>query len=177
MDVSSEIFEACISGHNVLVLGQAGTGKTALLQKIRMALLKRGRSVSCTATTGNLSTKLLWRIPKKNHCNVISSKLFGWVEWEVQICINWRNDWINCNLLPATLHPNFFILGIAASLLPRGRTVHSWVGLGDGRYTAQQIISRLLKEDDHREVKTNIRSTDVLIIDEVWIYNFTGGII
>ncbi|KAK3108700.1 hypothetical protein FSP39_013660 [Pinctada imbricata] len=39
-------------GHNLLILGQSGTGKSFLTQKIASALRKAGKHVNLTATTG-----------------------------------------------------------------------------------------------------------------------------
>jgi ABC-type transporter Mla maintaining outer membrane lipid asymmetry ATPase subunit MlaF len=40
-----------INGHNLLILGQSGTGKSYLINEIKDQLKKRGKSVAITGTT------------------------------------------------------------------------------------------------------------------------------
>ena len=46
-------------------------------------------------------------------------------------------------------------------------TFHSFCGLYDGRYTAQQIIHKLNNDPSMRQTRQRILETDVLILDEV----------
>ena len=50
---------AAIAGHNIMIiLGQAGTGKTTLNNNIRSDLSRMGKNVAMTATTGIASCYL-----------------------------------------------------------------------------------------------------------------------
>lgn len=44
--------ECALNGHNTLIMGQAGTGKSTLLKALKKELEKRGKKVAVTATTG-----------------------------------------------------------------------------------------------------------------------------
>ncbi len=52
------IIAAIESGHNVLVTGQAGTGKTLFLRDIQRLLRARGKVVASTASSGIASLHL-----------------------------------------------------------------------------------------------------------------------
>ncbi|KAH3882792.1 hypothetical protein DPMN_006737 [Dreissena polymorpha] len=57
MDIEQQkAFDLCLEGHNVLITGQAGTGKTFLLTRIASALKAQGKHVQVTCTTGIAST-------------------------------------------------------------------------------------------------------------------------
>lgn len=47
-----------LEGHNVIILGQAGVGKTHLIKQLAMCLKEREKKVIMTATTGLASTLL-----------------------------------------------------------------------------------------------------------------------
>lgn len=53
-DVKSAVF----NGHNVLILGQAGTGKTQLLRQLYRDMSRTGKVVNMTATSGIAATLL-----------------------------------------------------------------------------------------------------------------------
>lgn len=48
----NEALSVIRAGHNLYIGGQAGTGKTYLLQKVVNVLRNDGKSVSITCTTG-----------------------------------------------------------------------------------------------------------------------------
>lgn len=50
--MDGEIIKAALDGHNFMILGQAGTGKTTLLKKLQKLLLQAGKKVAMTASTG-----------------------------------------------------------------------------------------------------------------------------
>ncbi|XP_052271465.1 uncharacterized protein LOC127872172 [Dreissena polymorpha] len=55
MDLNGEQIDALnkvTNGHNVLILGSAGTGKTHLIKQIEKSLKKNNKNVAITATTG-----------------------------------------------------------------------------------------------------------------------------
>lgn len=56
--LQEKVYDMVKSGHNVLVLGQAGTGKTFLMKNISGLLKNAGYNVAVTATTGIASTHL-----------------------------------------------------------------------------------------------------------------------
>ena len=103
-----EVSEAINKGHNVLVLGQAGTGKSKLLSKTYEMLKIQHKNVQALATTG-----------------------------------------------------------IASSILPNGRTVHSFFGLLDGRFTTTQLQQRVGNDDNFHHIKSNILKIEVVLIDEI----------
>ena len=105
---ASEIKAAVRKNHNVLVLGQAGTGKTSLLKDIYKEQKSLGRNVQISASTG-----------------------------------------------------------IAATLLPGARTVHSFFGILDGRFTNEEMFQRLGEDSNLLTVKQRIIACDILIIDEI----------
>ena len=47
-----------INGHNLLILGQSGTGKSYLINEIKDQLKKRGKSVAITGTIGVASLNI-----------------------------------------------------------------------------------------------------------------------
>ena len=53
-----EVIHACIDGHNVLVLGQSGTGKSCLVKEISTRLSDLGKTVYLTGTTGVASLNI-----------------------------------------------------------------------------------------------------------------------
>ena len=103
---ASEIKAAIRKNHNVLVLGQAGTGKTSLLKDIYKEQKSLGRNVQITASTG-----------------------------------------------------------IAATVLPGAKTVHSFFGILDGRFTNEEMFQRLGEDSNLLTVKQRIIACDILIID------------
>lgn len=59
MDATTDkIFQAALEGHNFIVLGQAGTGKSFLLKKLKQELEKHGKVAQLTASTGIASASL-----------------------------------------------------------------------------------------------------------------------
>ena len=48
----SEALNACVMGHNVLITGQAGTGKSYIIGHLKKRLSEMGKNVSVTASTG-----------------------------------------------------------------------------------------------------------------------------
>lgn len=54
-----------------------------------------------------------------------------------------------------------------ASLNIGGKTIHSWSGIGDGRYTNNTLLNKLENNEHYQVYKNNIKSTDCLIIDEI----------
>ena len=108
MEETEKIFSAVLERHNVLILGQAGTGKTTLIKKI-------------------------YNIFKESEIKV-----------KVLACT-----------------------GIASTLLPDASTVHSFFGLLDGRFEEEELVERVLKDDNLHTIKNRILKTDCIIIDEV----------
>ena len=104
-DDQHKALDAVISGHNIIILGQAGTGKSFAIREAVRLLTKEGKTVSVTASTG-----------------------------------------------------------IAATQFTDGETVHRWAGILDGRFTDAEALERVLGQS---EISQRMRSTDVLIIDEV----------
>lgn len=58
MKVIDEIISATLGGHNTLVLGQAGTGKSTLITKLYGILKEKNKVVRVAATTGLAATRL-----------------------------------------------------------------------------------------------------------------------
>jgi DNA replication protein DnaC len=56
--MQKETCDAVLKGHNVLILGQGGTGKSFLLSIIKKELTKLGKSVSITGSTGVASLNI-----------------------------------------------------------------------------------------------------------------------
>ena len=54
-----------------------------------------------------------------------------------------------------------------ASLNVGGQTVHSWSGIADGRFTDEEIVSRLDTDENFKKYKENILTTHCVIIDEI----------
>jgi predicted GTPase len=77
-----------VLGHNVLILGQGGTGKSFLSSIIKKELTKLGKSVSITSSTG------------------------------------------------------------VASLNIEGITIHAWSGIGDGHFSNEQLVTKILTNFD-----------------------------
>ncbi|KAJ8040525.1 ATP-dependent DNA helicase pfh1 [Holothuria leucospilota] len=105
--MEAEIISTAEQGHNFFLLGQPGTGKTYLIQKIEQRLTAGNKRVQVTASTG-----------------------------------------------------------LAAASL-KGRTVHAFFGISDGRYSNDTIIEKIKNNVDFKVVKDRITQTDSLIIDEV----------
>lgn len=103
----TEVLEKALEGHNLLVLGQSGTGKSFLIKEIKNELVKRNKTVKLTAST------------------------------EI------------------------------ASLNIGGQTIHSWSGIADGRYSNDEIVDKLHKNEHFQVYRNNILTTDCLIIDEI----------
>lgn len=60
--------------------------------------------------------------------------------------------------------------GIACTTFPKNQgamTIHRWSGMDDCRYTADEICSIIQNSPKHAETLKRIKSTDLLIIDEV----------
>ena len=105
--MQKETCDAVLKGHNVLLLGQGGTGKSFLLSIIKKELTKLGKSVSITGSTG------------------------------------------------------------VASLNVEGITIQSWSGIGDGHFSNEQLVNKILTDEHYLKYRNNIFKTDVLIIDEI----------
>ena len=58
MEETEKIFSAVLERHNVLILGQAGTGKTTLIKKIYNIFKESEIKVKVLACTGIASTLL-----------------------------------------------------------------------------------------------------------------------
>ena len=58
MEETEQIFSAVLERHNVLILGQAGTGKTTLIKKIYNIFKESEVKVKVLACTGIASTLL-----------------------------------------------------------------------------------------------------------------------
>lgn len=99
--------EVVIEGHNLLILGQSGTGKSYLITKIREKFKNSGKCIAVTGTTG------------------------------------------------------------VASLNIGGVTIHSWSGIGDGRFSNEKLHTKILHDEHFVKYKHNIQKTDILIIDEL----------
>ncbi len=56
--MNAALLHAIHSGHSVVISGQAGTGKSHLLNTISKELTAAGKTVNVTATTGIASTLL-----------------------------------------------------------------------------------------------------------------------
>ncbi|CAG2199801.1 PIF1 [Mytilus edulis] len=54
-----------------------------------------------------------------------------------------------------------------ASVNIGGKTVHSWSGISDGRYSNDSLLEKLERNEHFGIYKTNITSTQCLIIDEI----------
>ncbi len=66
---------ACaLSGHNFLLLGQAGVGKTCLLKKIREELIHERKKVAMTATTGLASSLLIGGETIHRFCGIMDGR-------------------------------------------------------------------------------------------------------
>ena len=57
--------------------------------------------------------------------------------------------------------------GIASLQYPHAQTLHSWCGLGDGRFSSHSIVNQILTDQSHQKILTNIKTTDLLLIDEI----------
>ena len=58
MTVIDDIISGTLGGHNILILGQAGTGKSILISKLFGILKGKGKDVRVAATTGLAATRL-----------------------------------------------------------------------------------------------------------------------
>ena len=96
-----------LEGHNLLLLGQSGTGKSFLVKEMEKSLKTRGKQVFMTGTTG------------------------------------------------------------VASLNVGGITIHSWSGIGDGRYGNDELVRKLETDEHFSKYKENISKCDTLIVDEI----------
>ena len=94
-------------GHNLLILGQSGTGKSVITQRIAHELNLMGKCVGLTATTG------------------------------------------------------------IAALNIKGKTIHSWSGIGDGRESGDKLLEKIKSQREYGKQLQNILTTDCLIIDEI----------
>ena len=103
--------EEALNGHNLLILGQSGTGKSYLVRELEKELKRKGKSVSVTGTTG------------------------------------------------------------VASLNISGTTIHSWSGIGDGRFSNRTLFEKLSNDEHYDKYKKNMINTDVLILDEISMFS------
>lgn len=103
--------EEALNGHNLLILGQSGTGKSYLVRELEKELKRKGKSVSVTGTTG------------------------------------------------------------VASLNISGTTIHSWSGIGDGRFSNRTLLEKLSNDEHYDKYKNNIINTDVLILDDISMFS------
>jgi len=106
-DQQKVALKVALDGHNLLLLGQSGTGKSFVVREISKALQTEGKSVSITATTG------------------------------------------------------------VASLSIGGITIHSWSGIGDGRFSNIDLVRKISVDEHFQKYQSNILKTDCLIIDEI----------
>jgi ABC-type lipoprotein export system ATPase subunit len=56
MATDVEIVKSVEDGHNVIITGQAGTGKSIIINELYQLLVRQGKNVIITATTGIAST-------------------------------------------------------------------------------------------------------------------------
>ena len=56
MATNVEIVKSVENGHNVIITGQAGTGKSIIINELYQLLVRQGKNVIITATTGIAST-------------------------------------------------------------------------------------------------------------------------
>lgn len=59
------VLKAVEGGHNLIILGQAGTGKTTLLKRINSICLSEMKQVALTATTGLGNHRICYLTTKK----------------------------------------------------------------------------------------------------------------
>ena len=57
--------------------------------------------------------------------------------------------------------------GIACTLYNDARTLHSWSGILDGRYTESKTLELILNDEKYKNTLHGIKQTDCLIIDEL----------
>jgi hypothetical protein len=83
------VVQVCLAGHNVLIVGEAGTGKSHLLRALIERLqLKHGQhKVFCAASTGILRESRLCAL-----FSLLTHGTIGRVSWEGRRCITLR-DW------------------------------------------------------------------------------------
>ena len=105
--VQRKVLEKALKGHNLLILGKSGTGKSFLIKEIEKGLAQQSINVKVTASTG------------------------------------------------------------IASLNIGGQTIHSWSGIADGRYSNDEIVDKVNKNEHFQGYKNNILKTGCLIIDEI----------
>ncbi|CAG2207257.1 PIF1 [Mytilus edulis] len=106
-NLQGEALNKVLEGHSLLILGQSGTGKSFILKDAAHKLMKIGKSVQKTASTG------------------------------------------------------------IASLNINGKTIHSWSGIADGRYSNEALREKIENNEHYAKYKQNILNTDVLFIDEI----------
>jgi len=102
-----QAIDLAIAGHNLVILGSAGTGKSFVLREIKESLLSLGKSVKLCCSTG-----------------------------------------------------------IACSVLDEASTVHSFLGLCDGRFGPNEINSIHNESAIYNYVDQHLNDTDCLIVDE-----------
>lgn len=49
-------------------------------------------------------------------------------------------------------------------------TIHKWSGIGDGRFTGNKLRQLLVNDEQYQTAYTRIRTTDLLIIDEISMF-------
>jgi thymidine kinase len=102
-----QALDIAIAGHNLVIIGPAGTGKSFLLRKIKDSLSSLGKSVKLCCSTG-----------------------------------------------------------IACNIFDEASTIHSFLGLCDGRFDPDKINSIHNENAIYSFVDKHLNSTDCLIIDE-----------
>ena len=64
--------------------------------------------------------------------------------------------------------------GMASLVLGHGATtLHHWGGLGDGRYTEEELSQLYNTDDRFSEARKRVKDADVLIVDEIGMLSET----
>ncbi|CAG2223975.1 PIF1 [Mytilus edulis] len=115
--IQNKALHMALAGHNVLVTGFPGTGKSFVISEIAQNLKLSGKVVAVTATTGKAAQVLQGKIPPASKLQV--------------------------------------------------STVHKFLGLKDGRYSNEELVSLLQSNESLSTKNKNIKTIDCLIIDEI----------